>query len=100
MSYVTKNKFQLPINATTVADDWNKRGFSCDVYHDIPGQQWIDFIHPINELVMVLEGQLSIQVAEQTFVANPGDEVFIPSNTYHSLHNIYQGETKWFYGYD
>jgi len=100
MSFLTKDKFKLPINAGNVADNWKERGFSCDIYNDVPGQQWLDFVHQTNELVMVLEGQLNIQVAEEAFIANPGDEVFIPSNTNHSLHNIYQGETKWFYGYD
>ncbi|NRA19392.1 MAG: cupin domain-containing protein [Oceanospirillaceae bacterium] len=100
MSCVTKNKFKQPMDVAEVAEQWRKRGFSCDIYIDAPGQKWPNFIHSSNELVMVLEGQLKMLVADEAFIANPGDEVFIPSNTYHSLHNIDQGTTKWFYGYD
>ncbi len=100
MSLITKNKFKQPIDVEQVAAQWKEKGFGCDIYTDAPGQQWLDFIHSTNELVMVFEGQLSVSVGDEAFIANPGDEIFIPKNTYHSLHNIYQGTSKWFYGYD
>ncbi|MCJ8340263.1 MAG: cupin domain-containing protein [Pseudomonadales bacterium] len=100
MSCVTKNKFQQPIDLEQVTVEWKKRGFGCAIYVDSPGQEWLDFIHPCNELVMVVEGQLRMRVADEEFIANPGDEVFIAKNTYHSLYNIYNGSTRWGYGYD
>jgi len=100
MSCVTKNKFIEPIEVQSVTAQWKKRGFGCSIYVDAPGQEWPDFIHPCNELVMVLDGQLRMLVEDEEFIANPGDEVFIPKNTYHSLFNTFNGTTRWFYGYD
>lgn len=39
-----------------VAQDWKKRGFSCDLWVDPPGRRWEDFVHAVDELVMVVEG--------------------------------------------
>ena len=82
MNCVTKNKFSKPLDPGEISALWKERGFSCSIYADVPGQEWPNFIHPCNELVMVLDGQLRMVVADQEFIANPGDEVFIAKNTY------------------
>ena len=88
MSCVTKNKFAEPLDLDQITTGWKSRGFSSAIYVDAPGQEWVDFTHSTNELVMVVEGQLRMVVGKEEFIANPGDEVFIPRNTYHSLYNI------------
>jgi quercetin dioxygenase-like cupin family protein len=54
------------------------RGYSCDLFVDPPDREWNDFVHARNELVTVVEGRLEVKVAGSRFVAEPGDEVFIP----------------------
>ncbi|MDQ6958654.1 MAG: hypothetical protein Q9M24_06025 [Mariprofundaceae bacterium] len=41
---------------------WQKRGFSCDVWVDPPGQCWEDFVHVTDELVIVLEGRMEFEI--------------------------------------
>jgi quercetin dioxygenase-like cupin family protein len=73
---------------------------SCDLFVDPPGREWNDFVHARNELVTVAEGRLEVKVAGSRFVAEPGDEVFIPKGALHSVKNVHVTATRWLYGYD
>jgi mannose-6-phosphate isomerase-like protein (cupin superfamily) len=100
MEYFTSHKFQIPITKDVVARDWRHRGYSCDWFVDPPGQQWNNFVHHCNELVTVVEGLLELSFAGQSWVVQPGDEVFIPEGAVHSVKNIHTDTTRWLYGYD
>ena len=100
MDYVVFKKFSLPLNRDEIATSWEERGYSCDVFVDPPGREWNDFVHSMNELVTVVEGKLQMTIEGETFVASPGDEVFIPKGACHSVKNIHHGTTRWLYGYD
>ena len=95
-----RSKFLTPVERDAVARDWARRGFSCDLFVDPPGQQWNDFVHGCNELVTVAEGRLEMTVGDQTSILEEGDEVFIPKRAVHSVRNIHTGTTRWYYGYD
>jgi mannose-6-phosphate isomerase-like protein (cupin superfamily) len=97
---VTKGKFATPVNHDEVARDWALRGYGCHLFVDPPGQQWLGFVHPTNELVTVTEGLLEVSVDGQTVLLEPGDEVFIPKNGVHDVINRSSGITRWLYGYD
>jgi mannose-6-phosphate isomerase-like protein (cupin superfamily) len=98
--HVVKRKFGRPVDGAAVAADWRARGYSCDVFVDPPGREWNDFVHARNELVTVAEGRLEVKVAGSRFVADPGDEVFIPKGALHSVKNVHATTTRWLYGYD
>ncbi|MEN8129996.1 MAG: cupin domain-containing protein [Pseudomonadota bacterium] len=100
MGHVIKNRFLQPLNRTEVEQDWQSRGYSCELFIDPPGQQWNNFVHPTNELVTVVEGVLEMTVEGQRWIVGPGDEVFIPKGAVHSVSNVHQGMTRWLYGYD
>ena len=74
------------------------QGFSFDIWIDPPGQRWIDFVHKQDELVVVIEGQLSCRVGEKHYVLNVGDEVFIPAGESHDVITLSDG-SRWAYGY-
>lgn len=97
---LVKGKFARPVSRDTVARDWRARGFSCDVFVDPPGREWLDFVHHTNELVTVIEGCLRLTVGDQTVVVEEGDEAFIPRAVNHSVRNIHHRTTRWLYGYD
>ncbi len=97
---LTRGRFAATVENQTVAADWRGRGYSCQRFVDPPGQEWNDFVHDTNELVTVLEGRLEMEVAGQTVVVEPGDEVFIPRGAVHSVRNIHTGTTRWLFGYD
>ncbi|MDP6345099.1 MAG: cupin domain-containing protein [Alphaproteobacteria bacterium] len=86
-----QGKFSAPLEQAAVAAAWAGRGYSCRLFVDPPGQQWLDFVHDCNELVTVVEGRLEMTV---------GDEVFIERGAVHSVCNIHAGTTKWLFGYD
>lgn len=98
--HLARNKFPSPVDRDSVADNWRARGYSCGLFVDLPGQQWLDFVHDSNELVTVLEGRLEMRIGDQRFVMEPGDEVIIPRDAVHSVINAHDGVTKWLYGYD
>ena len=97
---MARKKFPTPVDRATVAADWQARGYSCGLFVDPPGQQWLDFVHANNELVAVVEGKLDMQIGDQKFIMEPGDEVFIPKSAVHSVINAHDGVSRWLYGYD
>ena len=94
-----QKKFQLPIDFATVAADWKRRGYSCNLFTDPPGREWRDFVHSGDELVTVVNGQLQMTIQGQQWVLEPGDEIFIPRGAIHTMKNTYTTTINWFYGY-
>ena len=35
-------------------------GFGCDVWTDPPGHVWADFVHDVDEIVMLIEGEIEV----------------------------------------
>jgi mannose-6-phosphate isomerase-like protein (cupin superfamily) len=96
---LTRGRFALPVDRTTVARDWRLRGFSCELFVDPPGREWNGFVHDTDELVTVVEGRLEMEIGAARLLAEPGDEVFIPKGATHSVRNRSAGTTRWLYGY-
>jgi mannose-6-phosphate isomerase-like protein (cupin superfamily) len=82
-----------------IADDWHARGFSCAMWVDPPGQQWEDFVHGVDELVMVVEGEMEFEVEGEIVSSEIGEELFIPAGAVHSTRNIGGTVSRWLYGY-
>jgi quercetin dioxygenase-like cupin family protein len=100
MSYLTRQKFSVPFDRDQVAQDWGRRGYTCDVFTDPPGREWNDFVHMTNELVTVVVGKLKLTIGAEEILAAPGDEVFLPKGILHSVKNVSSSTTHWLYGYD
>jgi quercetin dioxygenase-like cupin family protein len=96
---IVRRKFASPVDRSTVAGDWGERGFSCELFVDPPGREWNGFAHRADELVTVVEGRLELEIGGERFVAEPGDELFIPRGVTHSVRNRSTGTTRWLYGY-
>lgn len=96
----TENKFALPLSEDVVAADWQQRGYSCNLFVDPPGQEWLDFTHATNELVTVVEGRLEMIVDQVAVEMGLGDEIYIPAQALHSVINIHDGVSRWLFGYD
>lgn len=96
---VIRGRYAKPVDADEVRAHWFREGFSFARFIDPPGQEWNDFVHSTDEYVTVEDGRLEIAVGPETFVAEPGDLVFIPRGVSHSLRNISGRVTKWLYGY-
>lgn len=89
----------MTIDTDTITREWHARGFSCDVWIDPPGQTWEDFVHDVDELVMVLEGDVEFGIGGQVHRPTPGEELLIPARTNHSVRNRGATTSRWLYGY-
>jgi len=87
------------MDQNTVANNWRQRGFSCELWVDPPGQRWEDFVHAVDELVMVLEGDVEFEIDGVIHHPRPGEELFIPAGASHSVRNQGKTTARWLYGY-
>ena len=89
----------VTINRQDVSSDWADRGFSCALWVDPPGQRWEEFVHPVDELVVVLEGTLEFEIDGEIRHPATGEEVWIPAGAVHSVRNIGTSTARWLFGY-
>ncbi|MDG4549894.1 MAG: cupin domain-containing protein [Candidatus Contendobacter sp.] len=79
--------------------DWQQRGFSCALWTDPPGQVWADFVHPFDELLVLVEGEIDLTVSGRTWRPAPDEEVLIPAGVAHTVRNVGGTTSRWLYGY-
>lgn len=82
-----------------VRGDWAARGYSCEVWIDPPSQVWHDFLHDVDELVLLLEGECIIETQGRTLRLQPGDELQIPAGARHTVRNCGSGPARWLHGF-
>ena len=82
-----------------IKQDWNSRGYSFGVFRDPPGQVWADFVHKTDELVVLIEGEIEVEIEGKAERPKIGEEVFIPANAVHTVRNVGQPNNVWYYGY-
>lgn len=87
------------VNIDAVRSSWKSRGFSCEVWTDPPGQTWVDFMHAVDELAMVLDGDVEFEVAGTILRPAVGEEIRIPAGARHSVRNKGKATSRWLYGY-
>jgi quercetin dioxygenase-like cupin family protein len=89
----------MHVDRDAVARAWCERGFSCGLWVDPPGQVWADYVHDADELVMVVEGNVELEIEGNAHRPALGEEVFIPVRARHTVRNLGRGESRWLYGY-
>ena len=87
------------MDLSSVRKDWEQRGFSCAIWTDPPGQIWSDFVHDVDELVMLIEGEIELSFLGKTMRPKVGEEIHIPARTSHTVINIGTTTNRWYYGY-
>jgi cupin 2 domain-containing protein len=88
-------EYKLP----DIKSDWAHRGYSFEYWIDPPGQVWRDFEHEVEELVMLVEGELEIEFGGKCVRPHVGDEVVIPARTRHTVTNSGDAPNRWCFGY-
>jgi mannose-6-phosphate isomerase-like protein (cupin superfamily) len=79
--------------------DWASRGFSFEYWIDPAGQVWRDFVHDVDELLMLIEGEIEIEFEGTALRPDVGEEVIIPANAKHTVSNPGDGPNRWCFGY-
>ncbi len=82
-----------------VKQSWAGRGFSCDIWVDSPGQEWKNFVHPVDELVMLIEGEIELTFQGKILKPSVGEEILIPAGAAHTVRNVGSITNRWYYGY-
>jgi cupin 2 domain-containing protein len=82
-----------------IQSDWARRGYSFEYWIDPPGQVWRDFEHDVEELVVLVEGELEIEFGGRHVRPHLGDEVIIPARTRHTVTNTGDAPNRWCFGY-
>lgn len=89
----------MKLDISQVCEEWRGKGFSCAAWNDPAGQEWVDFVHTTDELVMLLEGQIEISFQGEIYQPDIGQEIFIPAGASHTVRNTGTGPNRWLYGY-
>ena len=87
------------MDATKILQQWESLGVSFGTFLGPPGRNWPDFSHSTDELVILAEGQIEIEVTWQMYRPVIGEEIFIPAQAIHSVHNFRTVPNFWYYGY-
>ena len=95
---VTRGVFSVPVSRAEVGQDWYSRGYDCKSRLFWIGWTSSNHEHHSDEVVTAVEGRVALFVGEQRFEAEPGDELFLPSNTTHRLENSHDGRLEMLYG--
>ena len=89
----------MNIDQNTIRKDWNSRGFSCDIWIDPPGKVWANFIHRSDELLMLIDGEIELEMDGKILHPEIGEELLISAGMNHTVRNIGLVTNHWFYGY-
>ena len=87
------------MDPTDLERDWDERGYSWAMWTDLPGQEWKDFVHDTDELLMLTEGDIEITIQGNTVRPKLGEEVYIPAGAMHTVRNVGSTHSRWYYGY-
>jgi len=87
------------IDTSSIKQDWQARGFSAEIWTDPPGQVWQDYEHGVDELLMLIDGEIEVQLGGKVLRPAIGEEIFIPANEPHTVINIGGTTNHWLYGY-
>jgi len=87
------------VNAEKIAAEWAERGFTCELWVDPPGKHWENFVHEVDELVMVIEGTMEFEMGGTKYQPAIGEELFIPARSVHASRNIGNSMAHWLFGY-
>jgi cupin 2 domain-containing protein len=87
------------VDIQKIEKEWKSRGFQGGLWTDPPGQVWKDYIHNVDELVRLIDGEVEIEMEGSTYLLQIGEEILIPANTYHTVRNIGKEKSRWLYAY-
>lgn len=78
---------------------WEQRGYSCTLWTDPPGQVWADFVHDVDELVVLAAGEIELALQGRTIRPQIGEEIYIPAHVRHTVTNSGSTTNRWYFGY-
>lgn len=87
------------IDRALVRRAWAQDGYTCDLWIAPPNQVLHDFQHDVDERIILLEGEIHVELLGRAVRLRAGDEFQIPAETRHTLRNSSGRQARWLYGY-
>lgn len=97
--FLRNNMANLEHKLGDIKSDWAGRGYSFEYWIDPPGQRWRDFAHEVDEVVMLIEGEIELDLEGRTVRPQVGEEVLIPARVRHTVTNTGDAPNRWCFGY-
>ncbi len=89
----------ITVEFEEIRKNLKRRGFVCGIWQDPPQQEWNDFIHSEDEIIVLISGEIEISIGTNKIYPKINEEVLIPAKSTHSIKNISHQSNKWLYGY-
>ena len=90
----TITRWNTVIGGSAIPDDDVQVGF----WELAPLSIYAGHVHPVPEFYVVLDGQAEWTLGDDTFVAEPGEVVYIAPNTLHRMVNLTDGLVRAVWG--
>ncbi|HAR67014.1 MAG TPA: cupin domain-containing protein [Lentisphaeria bacterium] len=81
-----------------IVGNWQERGFSCDRESLAPGEVTDRRIHTFDQLIVLLSGEVTVEIAGETFKPAIGEELLIPAGTIRCINNHTLEPIIWLHG--
>jgi quercetin dioxygenase-like cupin family protein len=89
----------MALDTDQILRAWRERGFHGGIWVDPPGQVWRDFVHDDDELLMLVVGELELEIDGRPIKPAIGDEILIPAGALHTVRNVGGTTARWLYAY-
>ena len=89
----------LLVDRERVVREWKKRGFIHGQATYPPGRERAATVRETDEVILVVEGEIQIEVAGEIVTLDPGKELLIPAGVPHTIRNAGPVISRWLYGY-
>ena len=87
------------IDKEAIRANWASQGFSCEVWIEPPDHVCHDFQHDVDLMILLLEGEIQVELPGRTIRLSIGDELIIPAHTRHTVRNRVAQPARWLHGY-
>jgi quercetin dioxygenase-like cupin family protein len=85
------------VDAQQILQDWGHRGFVGGFWIDPPGRAWERCRHDADQLLMLLDGNIELDIEGLVVCPSHGEEVLIPAGAVHSVRNVGGTDARWLY---
>ena len=89
------------VRTTPLVGNWNRKGNNLTTGMTVfePGKGIAMHSHNVEETVMVLEGEATVVIGDETFEVESGDVTWIPAGVPHYFRNRGEGQMKIYWVY-
>ncbi|MGB3513337.1 MAG: cupin domain-containing protein [Microcoleaceae cyanobacterium] len=95
------NEDRVQLGLEKLKQEWEPKGFKCEIYSSEPGTSFSTPGHKTNEFFILIEGELELSFQDKTYNLAIGEQFEVPARIHHGFKN--PGKTVnrmyWVYGY-